>query len=249
MSEVGSSRQKLSSSDIRVSNALFDGLARQGLIPVIDDRLTYTVVGFQYDDGKLLVMGEGSRIEMDGAMPDTDATYATVGYRFGKVMPHVTWASSRTRDSADRPDQPAFSTQDDLFGNPSGAPDLCPLNDPNPDASLCLARVPYNPLAVPPALAALMPVGTQTLGVPYPTDFLARILERTQDSITLGVRYDVMNNMAVKFDWTRVLDTHDTFGLLAPPDGNLFLDPKTGGVLPFPSAEFDVLRVAVDVVF
>jgi len=240
---------KLSSSDVRVTNPLFDALATQGLIPRIDDRLTYTVVGIQYDNGKLLFMGEGSRIEMEGAMPDTDAAYATVGYRFGKFMPHLTWASSRIRDSGDRPDQLAFSTQDDLFGNPSGAPDLCPLNDPNPDASLCLARVPYDPTRVPPALAALIPAGTQTLGVAYPADFLARILERAQDSVTLGMRYDVMNNMAVKFDWTRVIDTHGTFGLLTPADGNFFVDPATGQAQAFPGDEFDVLRVAVDVVF
>lgn len=240
---------KVSTSDITLNSPLFDGLTRAGLVNAIDDRLTYYVVGVQYDNGKLLFMSEGSRIEMDGPIPDTDANYATVGYRFGKAMPHLTWASSRIRDHADRPDVLAFDTQDDLFGNPSGAPDLCPLNDPNPDASLCLARVPYDPTRVPPALAAIMPPGTQTMGVPYPRDFMARILEKAQDSVTLGVRYDVAKNVAIKFDWTRVLDAHGTFGLLNAPDGNLFLNPATGATQAIPSDEFDVLRAVVDVVF
>lgn len=231
----------LNGAKLTAGNDLFDALAMLGMLDPVDRvDVAYRSLGAQYDNGSLLVIAEATQVEIEGVIPDTDSAYMTVGYRFGKVMPHLTYASIRIADEEERGDIAYLASQDDLFGNADGLPDLCPLGDPNPNASLCLAIIPNPGLPLPPP-------GT-TVGIPFPADTLSRMLETEQDSVTLGVRYDFLPNATVKFDWTRVLDMHDTFGLLSAPDGNLFYD-STGALLAKPDEEIDIFRVAVDVVF
>lgn len=64
--------------------------------------------------------------------------------------------------------------------------------------------------------------------IPFPVDTLARVLESEQDSVTLGLRYDFLPNADLKVDWTRVLDTHDSFGQFDREDGNVFYGAKPG---------------------
>lgn len=234
----------VSGAKLNASNDLFDALVRLGAIdPIEDADILYQAVGLQYDNGKLLALVEGTVVETDGVVADTESVYATLGYRFGKVMPHVTYATTRSTDDEERPDVAYLEAQDDLFGNFDGLPDLCRLNDPNPDASLCLARIPYNPATVPPLVAMVMPANTETMGIAFPADTLSRLMESDQTSVTLGVRYDFLANAAVKFDWTRVLDTHGTFGQFTYAQSNL----SPTAVLA--DDEVDIFRVAVDVVF
>lgn len=190
-----------------ISGAQADGLAGQGLIePMVRDTVQFGGVGVQYDNGKLLVMGEATRVKVDGYFPDTDQEYLTVGYRFGKWMPHLTYASTRISDADARPALPAGTM-----------------------ASACLAPPPVNVC--------------QIDGItPYDDDFVADLLENAQDSATLGLRYDFAANAALKFDWTRVLDTHGTMGMFTRDDGMI-------GDAYMPGEDLDSYRVVLDVVF
>lgn len=229
---------KISGGEITASNPLFDAFSAAGLVkPVLGEKALYSAIGGQYDNGSLLVMAEHTNIDLNGVLPDTQASYVTLGYRFGKVTPHLTWSTATISDQADRAPLLAL-VQDDHTGNANGLPDLCSFINPNPATSLCMRIVP-NTMGVP---------GATTLGIPFLPDTLARALESAQDSVTLGVRYDLRPNMALKLDWTRVLDTHNTFGLLTAADGNLFYN-AAGAPLARPSDEFDVLRFVVDVTF
>lgn len=211
---------QVSNAQITAQNPLFQALAGLGLMePISRADIDYAAIGGQYDNGKLVLMAEATRIEIEGVLPDSDNAYATIGYRFGKVMPHLTYATTSIRDSGAQRDIAAL-------------PALCPAADPNPDASLCLAIVP-NTVSLPPPT---------TVGIPFPADTLARMLEAEQDSVTLGVRYDFLPNAALKVDWTRVLDTHGTMGLFSADDGNVFYAA-------LPEKDIDAFRVVVDVVF
>jgi hypothetical protein len=190
-----------SQGEVTLNQSLFDALASMGQLTRLDGDIGWFAgLGVQYDNGALLLMAEATQITVDGFFPDSEHVYATLGYRFGKVMPHVTWSAAGVRDGSDRPANPAI-------------PALCG------SAGFCMPG-----------------------GAAFPADTLARLLNTKQDSVTLGVRYDLMKNIAVKADWTRVLDTHNTFGYFSRHDGNLF----TGA---FPGEDVDVWRAVVDVVF
>lgn len=62
----------------------------------------YYSSGFMYDNGKLLVLGELSNLNVDDTFqPVGDGGYLTVGYRFGKFMPYVTYAKFQTDSKND----------------------------------------------------------------------------------------------------------------------------------------------------
>ena len=54
-----------------------------------------------YDNGSLLVMGEIANLSTETFQPVGDAGYITVGYRFGRWMPHVTFSKFQTDSKAD----------------------------------------------------------------------------------------------------------------------------------------------------
>lgn len=60
--------------------------------------------GLQYDNGSLVLMGEATELKISAPanwFPRLPAGYLMAGYRFGKLMPHVTWAYGYAEDSAD----------------------------------------------------------------------------------------------------------------------------------------------------
>ncbi len=61
--------------------------------------------GIQYDDGSLVLMAERNLLSINsdtGWFPDRYGMYVMGGYRFGRLMPHLTWARTdhRGRDEA-----------------------------------------------------------------------------------------------------------------------------------------------------
>lgn len=196
----------VSHSKLTVDNPLFTALAGLPLDPpfghLLSDDALYAAIGGQYDNGRLLLLGEFARINVERVIPDTESGYALVGYRFGKFMPHLTWAASRAFGGEIRriPALPAFCTG---------------------PGTLCLDAA-----------------GT----VPFPDDTLVRLLDRDQDSLALGLRYDFLPNAALKIDWKRVIDTGGTFGIFYAGDGSIF-------TAPFPDDDRDVFRVVIDAVF
>ena len=56
----------------------------------IDKTLTFSSLGLTYDGGNLFFQTEYGRRRSKTFLADTTAWYASAGYRFGNVMPHVT---------------------------------------------------------------------------------------------------------------------------------------------------------------
>ncbi|RLT92498.1 hypothetical protein [Ketobacter sp.] len=79
------------------------GVADPGNLEISTEniRTDYISAGFMYDDGSLLVMGEIANLSAETFQPVGDAGYITVGYRFGKWMPHLTFSKFQTDSKAD----------------------------------------------------------------------------------------------------------------------------------------------------
>ncbi len=68
--------------------------ALAGDIEIAQDDISFFGVGAMFDDGTWLVQGEFTRVRADGGgNANWDAGYATVGRRFGRWLPTVTWSS------------------------------------------------------------------------------------------------------------------------------------------------------------
>jgi hypothetical protein len=53
-------------------------------------KIQFTVVGAAYDSGNVLFQTEYAKRKVDFFLADTSSWYATLGYRFGNVMPNIT---------------------------------------------------------------------------------------------------------------------------------------------------------------
>lgn len=62
----------------------------------------FTSLGFRYDPGTLMLMGEYTTSSADGIVQDEDSMYMTFGYRFGSWLPHLTYGMHETTDDSDR---------------------------------------------------------------------------------------------------------------------------------------------------
>jgi len=62
------------------------------------DSVTYLSASVRYDNGALLVLAEGRRIEagalLEALVSDSDGFYATIGYQINNFMPYATWAKA-----------------------------------------------------------------------------------------------------------------------------------------------------------
>lgn len=62
----------------------------------------FYTVGFSYDDGRWLLLTEYGKAELADWNPDTTSCYGTIGYRFGRFMPHLTYSHIRVDDPESR---------------------------------------------------------------------------------------------------------------------------------------------------
>ncbi len=75
----------------------------------------YFSVGFSYDSENVLLMAEMTKGGISGAFPNGKGSYATLGYRIGNWMPHITYAALKSTDNTDRKFLPAFIATDALW--------------------------------------------------------------------------------------------------------------------------------------
>jgi predicted porin len=69
-------------------------LAQQ--VDATDKRLSFATVGVSYDSGPIFAQAEyGKRRSKTLLLAETSAWYATFGYRFGNVMPHITYSEAK----------------------------------------------------------------------------------------------------------------------------------------------------------
>lgn len=94
-------------------------------LSVTNKNARFWTVSLRYDDGKLMLLTEYLGSKFDGYFTDTTSCYGTFGYRFGRLMPHVTWAHSRVDDPEERDFSSVAWDQDGpgpapAFDNPAG---------------------------------------------------------------------------------------------------------------------------------
>jgi hypothetical protein len=153
-------------------------------------RTIYTSAGFSYDDGSLLVMGEIANLRVvDFPQPGGDSGYLTVGYRFGKWLPHITFAKFYTDSAADEYVKEHLEYFNDVATNTAA---LAPIADGN---------------SVP------LPAELQALGLTSWSQYSAvagagmadlhnglSTLIHQQQSYTLGIVYDVSSRVKAKLE-------------------------------------------------
>jgi len=90
-------------------NQVFSGLSSAGFNVTRpedsrfkDVRVRFYSAGFTYDDGSLLLMGEytGYSWKKKTILPDVTGSYLTLGWHFGKVMPHLTFSKTRADENS-----------------------------------------------------------------------------------------------------------------------------------------------------
>jgi len=175
------------------------GIAQVNELPTDGIDTNYLSAAFTYDDGKLLIIGEISNLEVkDFIQPAGDGGYLMVGYRFGKWMPHITYSRFYTDSSNDE------QVRDYI------------------DAAIAVGQ--QSPLIAGGAVATAIAT-TAGLGLPALTAQqqgalfqqvagstgtslagLANSLEtliQDQESITVGIVYDINPRVKAKFDVTQ----------------------------------------------
>ncbi|MCM2678844.1 porin [Echinimonas agarilytica] len=63
---------------------------------------TFLGFGAGWDNGDWVVMGEWTRIEVDGLYPDTDSYYVSAGYRYNDLTPYVMVSGLESQDDDER---------------------------------------------------------------------------------------------------------------------------------------------------
>ena len=103
----GASTAKVTLDNIDNLNLLVGGLQMAGFTRVANSvavnsaRTTFTSLGANYDNGKLLLTGEYGKLHSSSiALGSRQGWYGTVGYHFGKWTPYATWAGYGKRDDS-----------------------------------------------------------------------------------------------------------------------------------------------------
>jgi hypothetical protein len=66
------------------------------------DRGNFFGFGASYDDGNWQIIGEVTRVEVDGRFADTDSAYLSVGHRFGSWTPYIAAGWTESKDDDER---------------------------------------------------------------------------------------------------------------------------------------------------
>lgn len=66
------------------------------------NRGNFLGLGASYDDGSWQIIGEVTRVEVDGKFADTDSAYLSVGHRFGSWTPYLAAGWTESKDDEER---------------------------------------------------------------------------------------------------------------------------------------------------
>lgn len=150
----------------------------------------FSGIGIEFDNDELLVAAEYTKRKTDGLIPDSNGWYTTLGYRFGGVMPHITYSELETDENYD-------------YVN---------------------SQIPLMPPMLAGGSAQFVQMNTSN-----------------NDSLTLGVRWDVIPKMALKIEWQKMSIDADSY-----PISPLF-SVKPASYLP--GDDVELFSVAIDFVF
>ncbi len=198
----------------------------------------YASLGGRYDDGQWLAIAEVVDFGVDDASPilgNTNA-YFTLGYRIGKFMPYASYAVTMTGEDdedkafdfyqgatragvidAARNDAGTLALADAQYAANIGGGVAAATAARNAvlDAAGNLAAAAYDASAAT-ATKADFNNGLYVAGLGQTLPGLEIMQE--QKSITLGIRYDVLENVALKLESTYAYDFNGTKGVFSTGD-------------------------------
>lgn len=144
---------------VEALDGFIGGLAMAGF-PQVADKFgiqnrhgKFSGVGVEFDNDNILMAAEYTKRKTDGLIPDTTGWYTTLGYRFGSVMPHITYSELETDENYD-----SVNSQTSLM-----------------------------PAQLAKGSAQFVQMNTSN-----------------NESLTLGVRWDVMPKLALKAEWQKM---------------------------------------------
>jgi len=150
----------------------------------------FSGLGVEFDNDDFLVAAEYTKRKTDGLIPDTTGWYASLGYRFGAIMPHITYSEMETDENYDS------------------------VN----------SQIPLMPPMLAGGSAQFVQMNTSN-----------------NDSLTLGVRWDVLPKIALKAEWQKMEVESGAYPI------NPLFSVKPASYAP--GDDVELFSVAVDFVF
>lgn len=199
----------------------------------------FTSLGFTYDPGDLYFTTEYTQLEADGEIVDADALYATIGYRFGRLMPTLTYAMAESQDDDERDVSQITATNTGALALADGVAGL-------------IAGGASEAAAIT-AVAGANTGGDETIvtdamaGAPLirgGVEALQAASDRNTTRIGLGLRYDMSPGTALKVQYDLIEVDDDKSGLF---DDTAWADNSGAGATNPDST--NVLTISIDTVF
>lgn len=199
---------------------------------------TFTSIGFTYDPGEIYFTSEFTKLEADGEIVDADALYATLGYRIGRFMPTITFATAESQDDDERDISQITATN-------TGAIDLANGVAAQIAGGLTEAQAIT-------AVAGAFTGGDETIvtaamvGAPQivgGVETLKAASNRNTQRIGLGLRYDMSPGTALKIQYD-IITVDDESGLF--DDSAWATNAAAAGSNPDAT---NVLTITIDTVF
>lgn len=184
-------------------------------------RASFSGIGLAYDQDNIVLSGEFTKRKIKkGYIPSTTGWYALGGYRFGSVLPYVSYSKIKVDDQAA---VPGFAGASALVADQSTIGGIIGAQN--------AAAVSANARSV---------IGG--------TNAVLNSQKLAQKTLSIGLRWDATRSLAVKTQFDRISKPADSYGNFLVPDlsadyakGNSsFLNKKQN---------INVISVAVDFVF
>ncbi|KJY80911.1 hypothetical protein [Vibrio nigripulchritudo] len=157
-----------------------------------DDAAKFYGLGGRYDNGSLMLSSELTRTEVEGFYADVDSAYVTAAYRINEVTPYITVSHMRTKDNDVRNNQHTAAKKKFEALKTRAQSLMVQGKVAEAQKVLELAK-----------LAKYAEVSSEKIRD-------AQNIQRTTYSI--GARWDVMTNVALKGDISYMTGFGETFG-------------------------------------
>jgi hypothetical protein len=154
---------------------------------------TFLSAGYTYDNYDWYSIGEWAYRRLTGFLSDQESWYVTVARRYGPFMPHITYASSYTRDENVR------KTSADIYAGQADANKLFTKNELN-DWKKMLENVRDGASDGVNSNVGASPVDYENLlfALDQLEDFWSENQTYHQNTVTLGLRYDWKPGVCMK---------------------------------------------------
>jgi hypothetical protein len=197
----------------------------------------FTSVGFTYDPGDIYFSAETTSLEVDDTLIDSESSHATIGYRFGRFMPTLTFGMVESKDNDERDASSLTAASAGGLGLATSVAGLVAGGTNQIDAINGVAAGYATAAGVSSAVA--IATVTASLAIPGGIESLQAQQNTDTSRIALGLRYDMSPGTALKFQYD-IIETNDSPGLFDPVP---YVDATTK------PDKTNILTISLDTVF